>query len=209
MRVPAILCLAGTLALPGCLAPRGGQIPHLASAEVAPDFDTYEIRRIGLLPFEGREVSDTRSRVLQEAFLSEISRSTPWEIVILEPRDLELVAKSEPHRRGWYRPKTLIELARRHSLDAVLFGTVTEERFYPPQLLGLSMDLVSSETGLVIWSSSVHLDATDRRVLSGLQAFYGAADSDTEAGEGMSMKVALISPERFARFAAYQVASLL
>jgi hypothetical protein len=80
---------------------------------------------------------------------------------------------------------------------------VTQERFYPPQLLALQADLVSAETGLVIWSSTVHLDASDPRVLDGLQVYYGNED-DREA-----WRVALLSPERFARFAAFQIACLL
>ena len=206
--IRALLSLGSAFVLGGCLGPYGGSIPHLASAEVAPDFESYEIRRVGLLPFEGRSVSASRNRALQDVFLSEISRSTPWEIVVLQPEDLEMVVASQPHRQGWYRPRTLIQLSRRHNLDALFFGTVTEERFFPPQLLGLSTDLVSAETGLVIWSSAVHLDATDQRVRNGLEAFYAGADPDA-AGGGSSYNLALISPERFARFAAYQLATLL
>src|ERR1051326_6554850 len=97
----------------------------------------------------------------------------------------------------------MIGLSQRYSLDAILFGTVTQERFYPPQLLSLPVDLVSAETGLVIWSASVHLDATDQRVIDGLEVFYGN-ETDNE-----SWHVALLSPERFARFAAFQIACLL
>lgn len=195
------------LGLSACVSPYGAPMPHLAIAEVSPDFESYAIQRVGLLPFEGRDLSPERNRGLQEAFRSEIARSTPWEIVLIEPRDLEMVVASEPHRRGWYRPKTLIQLSKRHNLDALLFGTVTDDRFYPPQLLGLSTDLVSAETGLVIWSSSVHLDASDQRVRAGLKAFY--PDVADPQAEGTAFSVSLISPERFARFAAYQVATML
>ena len=120
---------------------------------------------------------------------------------LLVPTD-ELEA-SDPHRRGWYSPRTIIGLAERYHLDALVFGTVTQERFYPPQLLALQTDLVSAETGLVLWSATVHLDASDPRVLDGLQVYYGL-DEDPEA-----WRVALLSPERFARFAAFQIACLL
>ena len=63
--------------------------------------------------------------------------------------------------------------------------------------------MVSAETGLVIWSGAVDLDGADQRVIDGLQVYYGN-DEDQK-----SWRVALLSPERFARFAAFQVACLL
>lgn len=186
-----------------CLTANTPLMPRLATAEVSNDFDTYEIRRVGLLPFKGKSLSREQAELFQDAFLSEVVRSTPYEVVLLDPNDLEMIEASDPHRRGWYKPKTVIQLSKRYSLDAILFGNVTEERFYPPQLLSLSIDLVSAETGLVVWSSSVHLDANDPRVRDGLQAYYDE-EEDEEA-----WRVALISPERFARFAAYQLASML
>ena len=65
------------------------------------------------------------------------------------------------------------------------------------------MDMVSAETGLVIWASAVHLDATDDRVVDGLKVYYG---NETQEDD---WRLALLSPERFARFAAFQVACLL
>ena len=90
-----------------------------------------------------------------------------------------------------------------YAVLSILFGTVTQERFYPPQILALQVDLVSAETGLVIWSAAVHIDANDPRVLDGLQLYYGA-----EEGED-AWRLSLLSPERLGRFAAFQVACLL
>jgi hypothetical protein len=182
------------------LTPRS--MPRLANAVVSNDFESYELRRIGLLPFTGRGLGEELGVGLQRALHSELNQSTPFEIVQLDGRDLAELEASDPYRRGWYRPKTIIGLAQRYSLDAVLFGTVTQERFFPPLLLSLQVDLVSSETGLVIWSGSVNLDASDPRVQEGLQLFYGGEEDE-------AWRVALLSPERFARFAAFQVACLL
>jgi hypothetical protein len=187
----------------GCQIPHRLEMPSLASAQVSNDFKTYELRRVGLLPFAGSEIDDAAREAFQLAFLSEISQSTPYEVVLLDRDDLEEIDESEPYRRGWYRPRTIIELSRRYSLDAILFGTVTQQRSFPPQLLSLEVEMVAAETGLVIWSSSVHLDANDTRVVDGLKIYWGDKE-DARAWE-----LALISPERFARFAAFQVACLL
>jgi hypothetical protein len=187
----------------GCQAPHRLEMPSLASAQVSNDFETYKLRRVGLLPFAGRQLDDDARGAFQLAFLSEIAQSTPYEVVLLDRSDLEEIVESEPYRRGWYRPRTIIELSRRYSLDAIMFGTVTQQRTFPPQLLSMEIEMVAAETGLVIWSSSVHLDATDTRVVDGLKIYWGDKE-DKRAWE-----LALLSPERFARFAAFQVACLL
>lgn len=189
--------------LAACASTRPGKMPKLANAVVSRDFESYPLRRVGLPPFSGRGLSTTQSLDLQRALHTELAQSTPFEIVQLDASDLAELEASDPHRRGWYKPKTIIGLAQRYSLDGILFGVVTQERFFPPLLLSLQVDLVSAETGLVLWSGTVNLDASDPRVVDGLQLYYGNADDE----EGW--RVALLSPERFARFAAFQIACLL
>ncbi len=177
-------------------------MPFLASAEVSQDYYGSHFRRVGILPFVGQDLRDTLSASLQKSMQFEVARSTQYELVLLNPVDFEGIDQSDPHRRGWYHPTTVIELAKRYSLDAIIFGTVTEERFYTPQLLALTVDLVSAETGQVVWTSNLYLDANDRRVKDGLNAYY----SDEENPN--SWRISMISPERFSRFAAYQVARM-
>jgi hypothetical protein len=139
--------------------------------------------------------------------VSEVTRSTPYEVVRLDEVDLAEIASSDPYRRGLYDPETIIEMSRRYRLDGVLFGTVVQHRFFPPQQLGLQVDLVAAETGLAIWSGTCHIDATDRRVREGLQTFFARGE---EAGANEdNWEIALLSPARIARFAAYQIARVM
>lgn len=196
--------------LPACALTQPVTMPVLAEAEVAADFHSYSIRRVGLLPFAGHDVPERQSQALQRGLYIEIDQSTPFEVVLLTARDLQEVEESQPHRRGWYQPRTIIELSRRFNLDAILFGTVTQQRFYPPQSIGLQVDMVAAETGQVVWSSSVALDASDPRVIDGLKAFYTLPEDNLLLEEeSEDWELALLSPERFARFAAYQIAQLL
>ena len=187
---------------PGCFILGSAPEISLAQARVSTDFETYEIRRVGFLPFQGRNIAIKRSGEIQRAFHSELSQSTPFEIVLFGERELSELTPSHPYLRGAYDPRTIIALSRRHNLDAIFFGTVTQARFFPPQVLSVQLDLVAAETGLVVWSGSVHLDGDDPRVAEGLQVYYGGVDDE-------AWQVALISPERFARFAAFQMACLL
>ncbi len=182
-------------------------VPLFARSEAASDFDTYSVRRVGLVPFRGAQMGTVLGGALTDSFLSEVTRSTPYEIVRLDPDALREVARSDAYLRGHYEPETIIEVARRYRLDAVLFGTVVQHRFYPPQQLGLQVDLVAAETGLAIWSGTCHLDATDRRVRDGLRTFFERGE---EAGANAdNWEIALLSPAHIARFAAYQIARVM
>jgi len=194
-----LVTLAG---LPGCFMLGSSPEISLAQARVSADFGTYDIHRVGMLPFGGRGVAPTRALEIQRAFHSEFTQSTPFEIVLLGERELVNLAPSDAYIRGSYDPRTIIDLSRRHNFDAIFFGTITQERFFPPQVLSLQLDLVAAETGLVVWTGSVHMDGDDPRVAQGLKTYYGGVDDE-------AWQVALISPERFARFAAFQMACLL
>jgi hypothetical protein len=190
---PRSLAALALAALAGCQA-TSSQAEPLATPRMASDFESYEFRRVGLVPFAGR-VTGQQQTILQDAFLLELSRAGDHEIVRLRAEDLAEVQESEPYRRGRYEPKTVLELCRRFSLDGVLVGTVTQLEPYPPQRLSLQLDLIATETGMVVWSSSVQLDASEPRVRKRLE---GNANGEPQ--------LALISPERFARFAAREIA---
>lgn len=182
-------------------------IPRLGSAEVVADFDSYAIRRVGILPFADPNGASEPNGLLQGAFFAELQRSTPYDLVLLGNQDLEEIRRAEPHRRGALRPDTLIALARRYRLDAVLFGTILQQQLFPPQMLSLRADLVSAETGQVLWSGRLHLDANRAEVRDGLRAYYGEGGGPTSGDP--SWELALLAPARLARFAAWQVALLL
>ncbi len=178
--------------------------PPLTRTQRSPEYSTYRLERVGLLPFEGAELNHEHAETLQRAFLLELGQSAPFEIVRLSPSDLAEIQDSEPYRRGVYQPRTLLELAERFRLDAVLIGTATQVNVYPPQVLGLDLELVSCETGMVLWNTSLHMDASDTNVRRHLENFQ-RSQATNETREG-GMQLTLISPSRFARFAAHEVA---
>jgi hypothetical protein len=177
---------------------------NLASVEVVSDFSTYELRRVGLLPFHGEGVDLERGRALQAAFATALAGRTTFEIVTLDDVDLEEVPRSETFRRGWTKPGTILTLARRFNLDGVLVGTVTEQRSYAPLRVGLEVDLIACETGLSIWSGRALLDAAEQRVRDSLEGWFQARRD--ALGEGETWELYLLSPSRFGEFAASQMA---
>lgn len=203
--VRGLLCAALVAATPACFMTRELKMPALAHAEVASDFSTYELRRVGLMPVAGLDGNRNLAESFRLALQAELSRSAPYELVVLTHEQLEAVEDSEPHLRGSYRPRTILSLSQRYQLQGLLFPTVTQHRDFPPQELGVVLDLVTAETGFPVWTGRLHIDANDPAVVQGLKVYYGVGDNDASH----PWELALLSPERFARFAAYQLALLL
>lgn len=201
------LCAAG---LHGCLTTQAPtEVPVLASAQISEDLVEHSLGRVGLLPVQ---VLDTQavdasfqSAQLSSIFHGEFSRAARFELLQLGPREMEAVAQGDPFRRGRYEPEMLVELGRRFRLDALLIVHVGGQRVYAPQTLSAQAELVSLSTGGILWSGQVHLDAADPQVTQGLEVFY----SDAIGGEVTGpWTLALHSPERFARFGAWQLAQV-
>jgi hypothetical protein len=207
------LKLRGLFVAVAALATLGGcawqkeVLPPLAHARVTADFDSYQLRRVGLLPFSGDGLDRAQSEELQRAFLFELSRRASYEVVRLAPEDLAEVDAQQPYERGTYRSKSVIETARRFHLDGLLVGTVTHLESYAPQALGVQVELVASETGLVIWSSALELDMTDAGVRDSLRQY--SEEHRDENDEPADERLMLLSPLRLMRFAASEVARTL
>ena len=196
-------------ALAACTsAPTREDAKLFATARVVTDFESYDLHRVGLLPLLGQEIWSEQSEPVQSGFLSELSRTTPFEVVHLGAEDLMEIPGSDPYRRGWYDPRTIIALAKRYQLDAVFVGTLADAQFFAPQRLAVQLDLVACETGAAIWSGSVHLDASDADVRDSLMTWATDATAADYRGSEPS-DLALLSPRRFARFAAWQLSQLL
>ena len=206
MSARALLLLAALAPLAGCAADKA-EVSALARSRVAADYATYRVRRVGVLPFRGVALPPDDARAMQDAFAQALAREAGFEIVTLGPADLEEVPESEPLRRGYVRPETVLAIGRRYDVDAIVAGTVREARPFAPQRLAVDLDLVASETGLPIWSAGVALDAADARTRAALERWHATRRAGGAGGEAWDLT--LISPRRFAEFAAAEVAAAL
>ena len=145
----------------GCQAAR--TVPMMGSAKITSDFESYTLRRVGVLPFSELNKEPMAAHevgAIETSFHSEFAAATPYDLVPLRPHDLAELLPPDPFREGWYAPATLRTLRDRFRLDAVLVGTITSRRVVTPQVLGMQLDLVSCETGQTIWSADLQLDAS-------------------------------------------------
>jgi hypothetical protein len=208
MRPNSILAAASLAALSSCAAWwTTPQPPTLARAHSALDLSSYELHRIGLVPLQGDGLEGARASEMQHALHFELSRRAPFEIVLLTPANLAEIDASRPHESGAYSTRTIIDTARRFRLDGLYVGTVTHFESYAPQALGLSLELVAAETGLVVWSAGVEIDTADAHVRRSIEG-YQARRLD-ESGESAEASTVLLAPSQLMRFAASEVARTL
>jgi hypothetical protein len=178
--------------------------PQLATTRRVADYSTYNLRRVGLLPIGGRALDARRQQEFRQAFLFEFARAAPYEVVALDPTQIAEVDPTRPHERGVYSSRTVLELARRFRLDGLIVGEVTQLEVYSPQMLAVQLEMISAETGLAIWSSSVHIDAGDVGLEPNFEHFR--RQQSEEGPASADLQLTLLSPARLARFAAYEVA---
>ena len=205
---PALLASIAALAsLASCSLWLQPQPAPLASAHRAVDFASYDLRRVGLLPLSGKDLDHPREAELQTALRFELGRRAPYEIVLLNEADMAEIDSSRPHERGAYSTHAVIDSARRFRLDGLLVGTVTHFEPYAPQSIGLELELVAAETGLVVWSASLDIDTSDARVRRSIVSFQERRLD--ESGESGDLELMLLSPSHLMRFAASEVARTL
>jgi len=203
----ALLLATGLVA---CVAPPR-EVPLFARAQLATDFDTYAIRRVGLLPVR-IPISDGGAHVSQSDYLqgwlaSQVELGSPYEVIELAEADLVDLPPLDPRRSGRHEVETVLGLSQRFALDALLVVEITDQQPYPPQRIAAHAELVACETGATIWTGNVQLDARDVRVRDGLEIY---ARRDVGMGDGADRwDVILLSPRRFAEFAMWQLAQML
>ena len=179
----------------------------MGSAQITSDFESYSLARVGVLPFaelNKEPMAHHEIGAVETSFHTEFAAATPYDLVPLRAIDLGEVLAPDPFREGWYAPETLATLRERYRLDAVLVGTITSRRVVAPQVLGVQLDLVSCETGQTIWSSDLQLDASNERTRRALATW-----AEEHLGEEHGARMAMLSPKKFAHFAAFQMARLL
>ncbi len=177
-------------------------LPTLARSRASEDLGSYSLRRVGLLPPMGAQGEEAAA--LHAALGFELTRHAPFEVVTLDAADLAEVQLDQPHARGRYTPQSILAIAHRFRLDGLFVGTVTHLEPYAPQSLGLGLELVAVDTGLVVWSSTIDVDTSELRVRDSLEAYQANRLGGGDPADDLS--VLMLSPSSLMRFAASEMA---
>lgn len=176
----------------------------LASATIASNFQTYSIRRVGLL----RLHDDALHRALDRAIRIEFLEASDY--LIAPTYTGALGSGALPERRsGSPFPLEVLPPEVLEGLDALLVPEVIASRTSAPQRLELRLDLIACETGLTIWSATARVDSTDDEVRQRIREWQAQLPGGGGGDDRLRVQSVLESPERLARFAVHQLAGLL
>lgn len=185
--------LAALLFVVGCASTPSGTSVNFYRGANSHD----EPKRLLVLPFlETASLGDIDA--IQRVFGSELMKIGLYDIVTVPPNELTRLEGRHVRLRGTYGLDDLVELSEQYGADAVLIGTVTDHRPYPPLRLGLKLEMISTQTGMVLWSADGLFDTNDRSTRSSLIQYHRneVATSDSL----MNWEVLLVSMDRFTRF---------
>lgn len=168
----------------------------------ASDFAGYEVKRVVVFPFadQSDSVSGEPLFALHAAFVREMRKRSPYEVVQLPRETMLEVEASDPAKTGEYQVEALIAVGRRFRADAIVFGRVTAARSYYPQTLGLRTEMVSTKTGATLWEVDAMYDAGDRDVENAVRLHFEKEVAHYTESE--DWRTILLSPSRFAGFVA-------
>lgn len=176
----------------------------LASATIASNFQTYSIRRVGLL----RLHDDALHRAVDRAIRIEFLEASDY--LIAPTYTGALSSGAPPERRsGSPFPLEFLPPEVLEGLDALLVPEVITSRTSAPQRLELRLDLIACETGLTIWSATARVDSTDDEVRQRIREWQAQLPGGGGGDDRLRVQSVLESPERLARFAVHQLAGLL
>jgi hypothetical protein len=178
--------------------------PSFRSEELA----ALPLRRVVLVPLEDEAHAGMARIAVQTAVAHEFEKSTSAEIIAIDPMSHMEVAKQDPPRRsGQYQLEAILQLATRHGADAVLFGAITAYRPYSPQHLGIRLDLISAESGMLLWSVYSDFDMADADANHTLERAYLRQASSPAST--LSWEQAQNSPARVAALVASEAVATL
>lgn len=199
------------LALGGCATvdksaqrPRGpGFVPtnvyRPSPAEIAAG---PTVRRVALLPVHLVKADPSRLEDLDNNFRAELTRTGHYEIVrVSRPELAALCGRTQVDSTEALSAGLLDVLRVQYGVDAILFTDITNDNPYRPVSLGVRARLVHATSGAVLWAADNLFDSGNPTVANSARRYEldqqrQSFPLDRDGG------AALLSPDRFSRYAA-------
>jgi len=188
-RAAATLALA--LLVCGCAAPRYYKGPlnaYTAQAATLP-----AIRTIAIFPFDRGPASPQSARLVEDTLATQLARR--YRVVRYHPPAPGTVQQP---------PAGLVEdlLAARDTLraDAALLGAIVDYRPYEPPSITMSLKLLSTTDGSVIWAASGTIDAARPDIEQRVRKYYTHARRPTASLFGW--RSILLAERQYANYVA-------
>ncbi|MEZ5967263.1 MAG: hypothetical protein R3F56_25730 [Planctomycetota bacterium] len=197
----AMLLVCGAC-LGGCQTVRAPQKKPVDTYWADPR-DVASVRRIMFLPIDAAPGTKAPTERMRAAVLDELAKVQRFEIVPLPDNTDEDETIYRAALRGHQPLEALVALGKRYNVDAVVLGTVTSYRAYPPAHLGLRLQMLSLHSGKPVWAAEGLYDAAEEATLDDVRHYARSYLSPEATMHGYEIN--LISPTRFTSFVAHRL----
>jgi len=174
--------------------------PPTYSSYRVPDFDSFGIRRVILLPAENQTRYLDAGEQFRAHFANELRAAGLFEVV-----ELPMNSPSCPSsvvRQGTFPEHMLVNLTRQFQADAVLFVSINDYHPYSPPKIGATVHLVSTGEAITLASVDGIWDANDEALASEAQGYYHQL---SQINTLPRCELILHSPDLFQRFVARKI----
>ncbi len=175
---------------------------------LAPSFLTPTspaVRRVVLLPMENRTFYAYASIEFRDVLVAEMRSAGLFEVVSLPEETTQSWYRSV-HSQGRFQEDALVELAKQHQADAVVFSSLTDYHPYWPPRVGVKLHIVSTHEAVTLASIDGLWDAKNEPVALDAQNFYCQLSPKSTL---IRPDTILYAPSYFQKFVAHQIVGAL
>lgn len=180
-------------------------VPETGQYYISPDADFSRIGRVVVFEFENQTEYPSSSTDLTQAVTDGLQRKNLFNLRII-PRNSDLWQDMRLDKSS-FTNQELLDIRKRLSADAILFGRVKGYQPYPHLMSSLNLKLIDLSTGGVFWGVEQIWDSTDQSVQRRMKMYY--RDKMGQLYDPLNWQVLITSPREFHKFVADEVAQTL
>ncbi len=194
------------LLLSACQFYRAPPLPVSYGYYLNPDKDLSVLGRVAIVELDNDSSYPQITTDLTDALFQELQKKQLFGLTIVRQnnpawRSLQLDIDSS------YSLVQLFTIRMALKSDAVLIGTITRYQPYPNMVVGLRLKLLDLADGQLLWAIEQVWDGSDKTTEYRIKSFFR---TQMRSGfEPLGEQLVIISPLKFIRFVAYEVAETL
>ena len=184
-----------------------------------PDKDLSTVGRTALVELDNKSSYPQISTDVTESLFQALQKKQLFGLTIVRQNDpawhsLQLDSNSGSQTQNSafgvpsaYTPDQLTAIHETLKCDAVLIGTITQFEPYPHMAIGLRLKLVDLRDGQLLWALEQIWDSSDKTTEYRIKNYF---QSQIRSGFApLHEQLVTVSPLKFIRFVAYEVAATL
>lgn len=204
-RLQVVILLLVLALLSGCQFYAASR-PVPESYYLNPDKDLHTIGRAALVELDNNSNYPQISTDVTEALFLALQKKQVFGLTVVRQddsawRSLQLDLNST------YTLEQLLAIRKTLKCDAILIGTITEYQPYPHMAVGLRLNLMDLEDGELLWALEQVWDSADKTTEYRIKNYFQRQIRSNLAP--LREQLIAISPLKFIRFVAYEVAETL